>query len=169
MRSRLGALALAVALVAVGCSSGTEPVATRTDQQLRAAGFGCRELVVTADDGTTRTSCIWVADTPALQQRGLMGVDDPDLGGRPAMAFVFDEPTAAGFWMKDTRIPLTAVWIADDGRVTGSVDMDPCLEGSACPITSAPAPSRLAIEVPRGGASALGLVPGARIALGDDC
>lgn len=157
-------------LFLVGCGTD-EPSSVVAEQQLRAAGFQCRTVVVDGDGRSPRSECLWVADTPELQGRGLTGVDDPDLGGRPGMVFPFDPPVAATFWMRDASVPLTLVWVGLDGRVLGTRDMEPCADesGATCARVSAPAPLTMALEVPRGRAPALGLVPGASVSLGDPC
>lgn len=170
MVRRVGPAVVLVALLLIGCASSELP-STRTEQQLRAAGFGCRTLTVTGDGRAPFSECVWVADTPALQGRGLMGVDDPGLGGRSGMAFVFDPPVEAAFWMKDTFLPLTLVWVGGDGRVLGTRDLEPCMgaPGAVCAPVPPPGPLSMAIEVPRGRAPALGLVEGASVALGGPC
>jgi len=170
MIRRPGPVIVLVALLLIGCGSH-ESESTRTEQQLQADGFGCRTLTVTGDGQAPLTECVWVADTPELQRRGLMGVDDPDLGGRPGMVFVFESPVEATFWMKDTPLPLTLVWVGRDGRVSGTRDMEPCVGGSVatCVRMPPPGPFSMAIEVPRGRAPGLGLVPGALVSLGDPC
>ncbi|MBU3700915.1 MAG: DUF192 domain-containing protein [Acidimicrobiia bacterium] len=170
MVRRAGPVAVLLALLLIGCGSSGS-AASSTEQRLQEAGFGCRTLTVTGEGRAPRADCVWVADTPALQGRGLMGVDDPGLGGRPGMAFVFDPPVEASFWMKDTPLPLTLVWVGKDGRVLGTRDLEPCsaTSGSVCTPVSPPGPLSMAIEVPRGRAPALGLVPGASVSLGAPC
>lgn len=170
MVRRAGPVVVLLALLLIGCGpSGSS--ATRTERRLQDAGFGCRTLTVTGVGRAPLTGCVWVADTPALQARGLMGVDDPGLGGRPGMAFVFDPPVEASFWMKDTLLPLTLVWVGKDGRVLGTQDLEPCsgASGAVCTSVPPPGPLSLAIEVPRGRAPVLGLVPGASVTLGESC
>lgn len=169
MVCRAGPVVL-VALLFIGCGSSGS-ASTSTEQRLQEAGFGCRTLTITGDGRAPLTDCVWVADTPALQARGLTGVDDPELGGRPGMAFVFDPPFAASFWMKDTPLPLTLVWVGRDGRVLGTRDLEPCARasGAVCAPVPPPGPLSLAIEVPRGQAPSLGLVPGASVSLGEPC
>lgn len=169
-------LALVVALA--GCGDDT-PARTQAEQEaiattealLISEGFGCRLLGPAPPAvGVARANCAWVADTAAERERGLKGVTDPSLGGHEVMAFVFDAPTTASFWMKDTLIPLTVVWVGADGRILGSTDMEPCdPSGSRCPNYAPPGPYTMAIEVARGRAPDLGLVTGASVILGDPC
>jgi hypothetical protein len=62
------------------------------------------------------------------------------------MLFTFDEPSYAGFWMKDMRFPLDLVWIGSDFRVLGVTPMAPCTD-TPCPIAYPPAPVALVLEV----------------------
>ena len=41
------------------------------------------------------------------------------------MLFVFEQPSQQCFWMKNTLIPLTAAFVADDGTIVNLVDMQP--------------------------------------------
>ena len=57
-----------------------------------------------------------VADTPALQAKGLSG--RKALLENQGMLFVFDKPSIPGFWMKDMNFPIDVIWISD-GKVVG--------------------------------------------------
>jgi uncharacterized membrane protein (UPF0127 family) len=130
-------------------------------------GFGTVTLVVTRPDGTTEEWCVWLADTPTLRSRGLMGVTATDLGGAPAMVFRFDDDTTAGFWMRSTLLPLSVAWYSSDGALVSSTDMAPCPVGETdCPVYDPAGAYRVAIEVPQGGLGAVGLVAGSMIELG---
>jgi uncharacterized membrane protein (UPF0127 family) len=64
-----------------------------------------------------------VADDPRERALGLMYREslDPDWG----MLFVFETPTRAAFWMKDTLVPLSIAFVAADGTVVDVQDMAP--------------------------------------------
>jgi uncharacterized membrane protein (UPF0127 family) len=58
---------------------------------------------------------IWIADTEARREQGLMFVKS--LPADQGMLFIFDAPQRISMWMKNTLIPLDMVFIASDGRV----------------------------------------------------
>jgi hypothetical protein len=89
-----------------------------------------------------------VADDAAERARGLMEVED--LGPLRGMLFVFPEDTTAGFWMKDTPLPLDIAFFAADGSLVAWLSMAPC-PGDPCATYRAPRPYRYALEVPAGG------------------
>jgi uncharacterized membrane protein (UPF0127 family) len=71
-----------------------------------------------------------VAQTPSQQQTGLMYRKEmPQAEG---MLFVFDQPSTQCFWMKNTLLPLTAAFVADDGRIVTLADMQPLTLDSHC-------------------------------------
>jgi uncharacterized membrane protein (UPF0127 family) len=70
---------------------------------------------------------------------------DPGTG----MLFLFPGSTQAGFWMKDTTIPLSlAVW-GDRGRVLDILAMHPCRK-DPCTVYQPRGPYRVALEMSRG-------------------
>jgi uncharacterized protein len=64
-----------------------------------------------------------LALTPMERQIGLM--NRPSMPMHEGMLFVFDEPTRQCFWMKNTLLPLTAAFVADDGTIVNLEDMKP--------------------------------------------
>jgi hypothetical protein len=48
------------------------------------------------------------------------------------MLFVFDQPSKQCFWMKNTVLPLSAAFVADDGTIVNLVDMKPLSLESHC-------------------------------------
>jgi uncharacterized protein len=71
-----------------------------------------------------------LAMTPIERQIGLM--NRPSMPAHEGMLFVFDEPTRQCFWMKNTLLPLTAAFVADDGTIVNLVDMKPQTLDSHC-------------------------------------
>jgi uncharacterized protein len=74
------------------------------------------EIVQHAGDSVRRFHFdVWVADTPARSEQGLMYVRDlpPERG----MVFLFEPARVVSFWMKNTYIELDMLFITADGRV----------------------------------------------------
>ena len=71
-----------------------------------------------------------LALTPEQRQTGLMyrrEMPQPE-----GMLFVFEQASVQCFWMKNTLLPLTAAFVADDGRIVNLVDMKPQSTDSHC-------------------------------------
>lgn len=155
--------------VAPGASADAGPDSSSSEL---AALSGFRAVIVTVirPDGTTEQHCMWIADDEASRQQGLMGVTDPELGGRAGMVFTFVDEMTTGFWMKDTPLPLSIAWFDESGSFVSSADMPPCPPGEQrCPSYRAVAPYQMAIEVPMGELPALGILAGSKITLGENC
>jgi uncharacterized membrane protein (UPF0127 family) len=144
---------------------------TPTTSGVVPVGFELAPAEVTLPDGTVCELCLWVAESAAQRQRGLMGVTD--LGPADGMVFVYDGPASGQFWMYGTPMPLSIAFFAADGRFVSSADMDPCVTGpqADCARYSAAGPYVAAIELPQGGFAELGIGAGSRLALftGDGC
>jgi uncharacterized membrane protein (UPF0127 family) len=98
-----------------------------------------------------------VAATPAERSRGLML--RPSLAANSGMLFVFESESVHCFWMKNTLIPLTIAFIAQDGAIVTLADMQPHDETSHCPAR----PVRYALEMDQGWFKAKGVRTGDRI------
>jgi len=134
------------------------------------SGFRSVTITITRPDGSKETRCVWIADDVALQERGLMDVTDPDLGGRAGMVFRFPNEVSTAFWMKDTPLPLSIAWFDASGMFVSSADMQPCpATERRCPTYGATGPYQFALEVPIGEGASLGLVSGSRLQLGEAC
>ena len=64
-----------------------------------------------------------VAHTPGQREIGLMF--RKEMPQHEGMLFVFEQPSEQCFWMKNTLLPLTAAFIADDGTLVNLADMKP--------------------------------------------
>jgi len=94
-----------------------------------------RVLYVTTKDHTYELT-VEVAQTAEELERGLMYRThlDPDRG----MVFLFPRTTDSGFWMKNTKIPLSIAFFDRNGRILRIMQMDPCAlppeEADNCPV-----------------------------------
>lgn len=71
-----------------------------------------------------------VAATPQQRAIGLMFRKEMPM--QEGMLFVFEQPTVQCFWMKNTLLPLTAAFVADDGTIVNLADMKPQTTESHC-------------------------------------
>ncbi|MDR0478643.1 MAG: DUF192 domain-containing protein [Burkholderiaceae bacterium] len=100
---------------------------------------------------------VQVARSPQELETGLMFRRQmPDYEG---MLFVFDRPGVQCFWMKNTRLPLTAAFIADDGSIVNLADMAPMTEDNHCSAR----PVRYVLEVNQGWFAQHHIQPGAQL------
>ena len=98
-----------------------------------------------------------LAVTPEQQQIGMMF--RREMGTHEGMLFVNDEPGVRCFWMRNTLVPLTIAFIADDGTIVNLADMDAQSDASHCSAK----PVRYALEVNRGWFAKRGLKAGLRL------
>lgn len=75
------------------------------------------------------------------------------------MLFIFEQPTVQCFWMKNTLLPLTAAFIADDGTIVNLADMKPQTEDSHCSAK----PVRFVLEMNQGWFAKKGIKAGAKL------
>ena len=99
-----------------------------------------------------------VAATPTQRQIGLM--QRRDMPAHEGMLFVFEQPGVQCFWMKNTPLPLTAAFVADDGTIVNLADMQPLSEDSHCSAK----PVRYVLEMNQGWFSQRGLKAGSKLA-----
>jgi len=117
--------------------------------------------------GAGNERCALLAETEAQRQVGLM--NRTDLADHDGMLFRFDDDTRAGFYMKDTPMPLSIAWFDDEGRFVSSTDMEPCLDRVECPNYYAARPYRFALEVRKGALADQGIGAGSQISVGGAC
>ena len=98
-----------------------------------------------------------IAATPEQQATGMMF--RTSMGTNEGMLFVNDDAGVRCFWMRNTLVPLTIAFIADDGTIVNTADMEPRSEKSHCSAQ----PVRFALEMNLGWFAKRGIKPGARI------
>lgn len=98
-----------------------------------------------------------VAATPQQRATGLMlRKDMPQAEG---MLFIFEQVSVQCFWMKNTLLPLTAAFVADDGTIVNLVDMKPQTTDSHCSTQ----PVRYVLEMNQGWFSKKGIKAGFKL------
>jgi uncharacterized membrane protein (UPF0127 family) len=98
-----------------------------------------------------------LALTPQQRQIGLMF--RRDMPNHEGMLFVFDQESPQCFWMRNTLIPLSIAFLADDGTVVNLADMKPQSDDSHCSSK----PVRFVLEMNQGWFAKRGVKPGTRI------
>mgnify|MGYP000011397016 CR=1 FL=1 len=85
-----------------------------------------------------------VAQTPDQRSIGLMFRSE--MPAHEGMLFVFEQASVQCFWMRNTLLPLTAAFVADDGTIVNLVDMKPQSDDSHC----SKKPVRFVLEMNQG-------------------
>ena len=99
-----------------------------------------------------------VAQTDIERAIGLM--HRREMPPHEGMLFVFEQPAVQCFWMKDTPLPLSIAFLADDGTVVNIADMKPQSLDSHCSAK----PVRYALEMNQGWFAKRGVKPGFKLA-----
>jgi hypothetical protein len=120
------------------------------------------KITLTGAGGKRAELTVELARTAAERGRGLMFREE--LAEERGMLFVFGHETKAGFWMKDTKVPLSIAFIADDGMIQETQEMEALSEETHAPAK----PYRYALEVNRGWFQRRGLGAGDRVEIPAD-
>ena len=98
-----------------------------------------------------------VARTDEQRAIGLMA--RKEMAQNAGMIFVFEQPAQQCFWMKNTLIPLSAAFVADDGTIVNIVEMQPLSDTSHCSVK----PVRYVLEMNKGWFDKRGLKAGTKL------
>jgi len=98
-----------------------------------------------------------LAQTPDQRTIGLMF--RKEMPQHEGMLFVFEQPSSLCFWMKNTLLPLTAAFVADDGIIVNLADMKPQTLDSHC----AAKPVRYVLEMNQGWFAKRGIKAGSKL------
>ena len=75
------------------------------------------------------------------------------------MLFVFEYPSQQCFWMRNTLLPLSTAFVADDGTIVNIEDMAPMTENSHCSTK----PVRYVLEMNKGWFARKGIKAGTKL------
>jgi uncharacterized membrane protein (UPF0127 family) len=98
-----------------------------------------------------------VAATPEQRSTGLMF--RREMPAAEGMLFVFEQASPQCFWMKNTLLPLTAAFVADDGTIVNLADMKPQTTDSHCSAQ----PVRYVLEMNQGWFAKKGIKAGFKL------
>ena len=98
-----------------------------------------------------------LAETSEQRMIGLM--HRQNMPNHEGMLFVFEQPAKQCFWMKNTLIPLSAAFVADDGSIVNIADMQPQSMQTHCSTK----PVRFVLEMNQGWFAKRGIRPGYRL------
>lgn len=98
-----------------------------------------------------------LARTPEQRSIGLM--HRPKMGANEGMLFVFESPAEQCFWMKNTLLPLSIAFLADNGEVVNIEDMAPQTVNAHCSRRAV----RFALEMNQGWFAKRGIKVGSRL------
>ena len=98
-----------------------------------------------------------VAHTPEARRKGLM--QRTSLCPNCGMLFVFNKPYEHTFWMRDTPLPLSIAFIAEDGTIINIEEMQPF----SLAIFRAQSKALFAVEMNRSWFTKNNILPGAFI------
>jgi uncharacterized membrane protein (UPF0127 family) len=98
-----------------------------------------------------------LAATPEQREIGLMF--RPAMEANDGMLFVFERAGQQCFWMKNTLIPLSAAFVADDGTVVNIEAMQPQTLDGHCSTQ----PVRFVLEMNEGWFAKRGIKPGSKL------
>jgi uncharacterized protein len=151
-RARCATAALAFAsLLAASPARAGDPALEPLERFPQAA------LAIASGDATHRFR-VWVADTEARHNQGLMFVKS--LAPNRGMVFAWQAPQVASFWMKNTFIPLDLLFVGPDGRVIRIVEN--AVPQSVATISSMGLVIGV-VELAGGSVTRLGIHPGDRV------
>jgi uncharacterized protein len=98
-----------------------------------------------------------LATTPEQRATGLM--HRPTLPTNDGMLFVFEQPGQQCFWMKNTLLPLSIAFLADDGTIVNIDEMKPQTLDSHCSAR----PVRYVLEMNQGWFAKRAIKAGAKL------
>lgn len=132
-------------LLAAGSSAPTPPAqaALPAAEQRQFALNALQKIPLKIGSHTLK---VWVMDTDAKREEGMMFLKDKQVKASEGMLFVFPYAAPLSFWMKNTLIPLDVAYLGADKRIINIAQMKARDE---TPVLSE-APAQYALEVKKG-------------------
>jgi uncharacterized membrane protein (UPF0127 family) len=96
------------------------------------------------------------------QQRAIGLMHRRSMPTQAGMLFIFESASPQCFWMRNTLLPLSIAFIADDGSIVNIADMQPMSDDSHCSAK----PVRFALEMNQGWFAKRGIKPGTKLSGG---
>ena len=137
---------LTALVAAIGALAAT-PARAQQPQQLPTVALNAGMHIVQAQ----------LAASPDERQVGLMY--RREMPTNEGMLFVFEDASRQCFWMRNTLLPLSIAFVADDGTIVNLADMKPMTEDSHCSSK----PVRYALEMNAGWFAKRGIGPGFKL------
>nr|WP_244258869.1 DUF192 domain-containing protein [Cupriavidus gilardii] len=138
---------LARRLAALACGAALLAPLAQAQQRLPVVSLSAGMYVIRAE----------VAADQQSRQQGLMY--RKSMPANAGMLFVFEQKAGHCFWMKNTELPLSIAFLADDGTIVNIEDMRPHSEDNHCPKAAI----RYALEMNQGWFAQKGIKAGAKI------
>jgi hypothetical protein len=114
IRTRWWLLTVCMALGVLALHAGAGQAQTPSAQLEELSAFPQAALTISGG-GSTHRFTIWVANTDAREEQGLMFVRE--LPADRGMVFIGEQPKVWTMWMKNTYVPLDMLFVATDGHV----------------------------------------------------
>ena len=137
---RHAAAACALVALSAGAQTGPQP-------RLPTTSIGAGMHIIKAE----------LAVSAEQQMTGMMF--RREIGTNEGMLFVNDQPGQRCFWMKNTLLPLSIAFIADDGTIVNIAEMAAQTEDSHCSAK----PVRFALEMAQGWFKKHGIAAGFKL------
>ena len=108
-----------------------------------------------------RRFTVWIMNTPAKRNEGMMFLKDKDVHIDQGMLFVFASPQPLSFWMRNTLIPLDIAYIDRTGKILNTPQMK-ALDETGVPSKGA---AMYALEMKQGAFKKYGIKPGMKVTI----
>ncbi len=121
---------------------------------------GKEQITIINSAGQQIPVYVEIADNMQTLEKGLMF--RKSLPEDEGMLFVFPQSGNYAFWMKNTLIPLDAIYISENGTIVDVLQMQPCIS-DPCPNYVPDAEARYVLEVNKGFSGRHGITEGDKL------